>query len=185
MSDQTLLNEFRIELNKVVDYFKKEIQKIRSGLATPALVEDVPVEYYGTKTLLKQIAAISCPEPRQIVIQPWDKNAIEAIVKSLSQENIGAMPVVDKEIIRINLPPLTEEFRKSLISQVSRKKEEAREVIRKWRDEFIKKIQKQFQEKEISEDEKFKLKEEIEKIVEEFNKTLDELEEKKKKEILQ
>lgn len=185
MSNNTILNEFKIELNKVVDYFKKEIQKIRSGIATPALVEDVPVEYYGSKTLLKHIAAISCPEPRQIVIQPWDKNAIEAIVKSLSQENIGAMPVVDKDIIRINLPPLTEEFRKSLLLQVGKKKEEAREVIRKWRDEFLKKIQKQFQEKEISEDEKFRLKEEIEKTVEEFNKTLDELEEKKKNEILQ
>lgn len=185
MNNHPILNEFKLELNKVVDYFKKEIQKIRSGLATPALVEDVPVEYYGTKTSLKQIAAISCPEPRQIVIQPWDKNAIESIVKSLSQENIGAMPVVDKDIIRINLPPLTEEFRKSLLLQVGKKKEEAREVIRKWRDEFLKKIQKQFQEKEISEDEKFRLKEEIEKTVEEFNKTLDELEEKKKKEILQ
>ncbi len=180
-----ILDEFRVELNKVVDYFEKEIRKIRSGLATPALVEDVLVEYYGAKTLLKQIAAISCPEPRQLVIQPWDKNAIEAIVKSLSQENMGTMPVVDKDVIRINLPPLTEEFRKSLILQVGRKKEEAREIIRKWRDEFIKKIQKQFQEKEISEDEKFKLKEEMEKIVEEFNKTLDELEAKKKKEILQ
>ncbi|MCD6429568.1 ribosome recycling factor [bacterium] len=180
-----ILNNLRQELEKVVEFFKKELQRIRTGLATPVLVEDVIVEYYGSKVPLKQIAAISCPEPRQIMIQPWDKNSVEDIVRALSQENLGASPIVDKEIIRINLPPLTEEFRQTLIAQVAKKKEEAREAIRKWRDEFLKDLQKMFQNKEISEDEKFRTKDEIEKIVEEYNKKLDELEEKKKKEILE
>jgi ribosome recycling factor len=184
-NNQDIIEKFKQEFEKVLDFFKKELQMIRTGKANPALVENILVDYYGSRIQLKQLAAISCPEPRQILIQPWDKSSIEAIEKALSQANLGTLPVIDKEVIRINLPPLTEEFRRNLATQVGRKKEEAREAIRKWRDEASKEIQEMFQNKEISEDEKFKKKEELQKLVDEYNKKLDEVEERKRKEILE
>ena len=134
---------------------------------------------------LKQIAAISCPEPRQILIQPWDKSLTEQIIRGISSKDLGVSPIADKQSIRINLPPLTEEFRKNLISQISKKEELSKESVRKTRDYILKEIQQKFQKKEITEDEKFKAKEEVQKIIDEYNKKLSEYGQAKKKEILE
>ena len=180
-----ILEDFQKQLEVITQEFKEELRKLRTGIATPALVEDILIDYYGSKVTLKQIAAISCPEPRQILIQPWDKNSIEAIEKALTQADLGALPTVDGQNIRINLPPLTEEFRQKLVTQVSQKKEEFRQRIRRIRDEILREIQKMYEEKNISEDEKFQLKEKVDEITKEFNKKLDEIEEVKRKEILE
>lgn len=180
-----IIQQFKPEMEKTVEFLKTELKKIRTGKASPALVEDILVDYYGVKTPIKQLGAISCPEPRQIIIQPWDKNSLESVGKALSQADIGAAPVVDKDVVRINIPSLTEEYRKNLVSQINRKKEESRESIRKWRDHIVKEIQKEFQDKEISEDEKFKAKDEVQELVDEYTKEIDEIVERKDKEIIE
>ena len=122
-------------MDKVVNFLDRELAKFRTGRASPSLVEDIVVECFGQKFPLKQLSAISIPEPRQILIQPWDRSYIEGIVKALSETGIGANPVVDKEAVRINLPPLSGDYRKSLLHLISEKQEEARRTIRKWREE--------------------------------------------------
>jgi ribosome recycling factor len=182
---QTIIQDHKAQIEKIIEYFSQELKTIRTGKASPALVEDLSVSYYGQMMPIKQTSAISCPEPRQIYIQPWDKSMINVISKAISDSNLGVSPSVDQNGIRINLPPLTEEFRKNLAAQVGREKEIVREEIRKWRDEVLKEIQAKFNEKEISEDDKFKAKEDIQKIVDEYNKKIDDLAERKSKEIME
>ncbi len=156
-----ILNRIKPEMDKVVNFLDRELAKFRTGRASPSLVEDVVVECFGQKFPLKQLSAISIPETRQILIQPWDRSYIEGIVKALSQTGIGANPVVDKEAVRINLPPLNEDYRKSLLHLVSEKQEEARRTIRKWREEAWNEIQERFREGKIREDDKFRAKDEL------------------------
>jgi len=180
-----VLQKYKPELEEIINSFKDRLHKIRTGRASPTLVEDLVVDYYGSKVKLKQIAAILCPEAREILIQPWDKNATESIEKALNQADLGTSPVVEQSNIRINLPPLTEEFRRNLVERVNKEKEEAREKIRRWRDNVLKEVQHLFEEKEISEDEKYKIKEEVQEVVNEHNQKLEEISQQKTKEIME
>ncbi len=149
------------------------------------MVEDIPVSYYGQMMPIKQVAAISCPEPRQILIQPWDKSMISAIDKAISQANMGVTPSTDNNGIRINLPSLTEEFRKNLVTQIGKEKERAREEVRRCRDDILREVQTKVQDKEVSEDYKFKAKEEVQKLADGYNQKIDEVVEAKNKEIME
>lgn len=169
-------------MDKVVAFLEKEVSKIRTSRATPALVEDVVVDCFGQKLPLKQLAAISTPEARQILIQPWDKSYIEGIVASLEKTGVGASPVVDKDSIRINLPSLTEEYRKDLLRLLSEKQEESRKTIRKWRDEAWAEIQEKERLGEVREDDKFRGKDELQELIDDYHKKIDEIGERKKKE---
>jgi len=171
---KTIIEQHKTEIEKFLEFFKQELRKVRTGKASPALVEDILVSYYGQMMSIKQVAAISCPEPRQIFIQPWDKSMLSIIDKAISQANIGATPSVDGNGIRINLPSLTEEFRKTLVVQIGKEKENAREEVRKWRDTVLKEIQTHFQNKEVSEDDKFKAKDEMQKLADGYNTKIDE-----------
>lgn len=161
------LEKFKPEFKKIEDFLKEELTGLRVGRATPALVENVAVDYYGTKTPLKQIASISAPEPRVLVIEPWDKNALPGIEKAILASNLGFSPVVDKNIIRITIPQLTEERRISLIKILSAKLEEAKIKCRGRRDEMMKEINDARNAKIITEDDRFKLKEKAEEMVKE------------------
>ena len=172
-------------MDKVVNFLDRELAKFRTGRASPSLVEDIVVECFGQKFPLKQLSAISIPEPRQILIQPWDRSYIEGIVKALSETGIGANPVVDKEAIRINLPPLSGDYRKSLLHLISEKQEEARRTIRKWREEAWDEIQERFREGKIREDDKFRAKDELQELVDEYNEKIEKMGEKKGKEIME
>ena len=143
-----IIENIKPELNKVVDFFQGEMKKIRSGKANPNLVEDVLIDCFGSKMSLKQLAAISCPEPRQILVQPWSKEYLEPIEKTLSKQDLGSSPIVEGQVIRINLPSLTSEFREKLLVQIGRITEEAHQTIRKWRDEAWKNIQEKTRHKE-------------------------------------
>lgn len=178
-----IINKTKPELEKVINFLEREFAKIRTGRANPSLVEDVVVDCFGQKFPLKQLAAISIPEPKRILIQPWDKSYIPAIVSALENTGIGANPIVDKDAIRINLPPMDEEYRKSLARIVSEKQEEARKTIRHWRDKIWDEIQTRTKQGEIREDDKFRAKDELQKVVEEYNKKIEVSGEKKKKEI--
>lgn len=158
---------------------------LRTGRATPALVEDIEVEAYGSKQPLKALAAISSPEPRQIVIQPWDKSTLPAIEKAIQSANaLGVNPIADKDTIRISLPTLTEERKVSLIKLLKEKLEQSRIHIRKVRDEAMKEVEAEEKSKKISEDEKFRKKQDIEKMVGEYNKKAEELASAKEREIM-
>ncbi|XOA42924.1 MAG: ribosome-recycling factor [Candidatus Nealsonbacteria bacterium] len=183
ISYKDIIEKIKPELEKVVNFLNRELQKIRAERASPSLVENISVGYFGKIYSLKQLAAISIPQPREILIQPWDKSYIEEIVKSLEKSSIGASPIVDKALIRITLPPLSEEFRNDLIRLVIEKQEQVKKTIRKWRDEAWREIQETFRESKLSEDDKYKGKDELEDLIKEFQEKIEEIVQKKKKEI--
>lgn len=178
-----IVDSIKPELDKVLSFLERELAKVRTGRASASLVEDIVVDCFGSKMPLKQLAAISSPEPKQITIQPWDKSYVEAIEKAINNSNLGISPVVDKDIIRLSLPPVTEEYRKTLLRMISEKQEEAKKTVRHWRGEAWEEIQEKTKEGEIREDDKFKAKDELQKIIDEYNKKVEELGERKKKEI--
>jgi len=179
-----IIDNIKPELDKVVEFLKRELSKIHTGQASPSLVEDVMVDLLGQQMPLKQLAAISSPEPRKILVQPWDKSYIEPIEKALAQSSLGASPVVDKEVIRITLPAPTQELRQGLSRIVAEKAEEARKTVRRWREEAWGEIQARAREGKIREDDKFRGKDELQELVEEYNKKIEEIGERKRKEIM-
>ncbi len=180
-----IINKIKPEFDKVISFLEREMTKVRASRATPSLVEDVVVDCFGEKFPLKQLAAISTPEPKQILIQPWDKSYLEGIVSSLEKTGIGASPIVDKDAIRINLPPLTEEYRKNLLRLISEKQEDARKTLRKWREDAWKEIQDQHKEGKIREDDKFRGKDDLQDLIDQYNEKIEKIGERKKEEILE
>lgn len=182
---QEIIKKIKPEMQKAIAFLEGELVKFRTGRASPALVEDIIVDYLGEKFSLKQLAAISMPEPKQIVIQPWDRSYLEPIEKAILHSGLGFSSVVSQDVIRLSLPPLTEEFRKNIMKAVSEKQEEARRTIRRWREKAWDEVQLRFGEGKIREDDKFRAKEELQKLIDEYNDKIDEIGEKKKKEILE
>ncbi len=180
-----IIEKIKPEFEKVVHFFEGEIAKIRTSRASPSLVEDIKVDCFGDKFPLKQLASISMPEPRQILIHPWDKSYTEPIEKAISNSNLGLSAVVDKEAIRISLPPLSQELRKNLLRILMDKQEEARKTIRHWRERAWDEIQEKSRTGEIREDDKFKAKDELQKMIDSYNKKIEDLGERKKKEIIE
>ncbi|MFH1643039.1 MAG: ribosome-recycling factor, partial [Patescibacteria group bacterium] len=164
---QEILKRIQPEIDKVISFLEKEFTNIRTGRANPSLVEDVVVDCFGEKFPLKQLAAISIPEPKQILIQPWDKSYVEGIVSALEKTGVGANPIVDKDSIRINLPTLNEDYRKELQRVISEKQEDARKTIRHWREDAWSEIQEKSKAGEIREDDKFRAKDDLQEIVNE------------------
>lgn len=178
------LKIFEQEGQKILDFFKKDIQAIRTNRASADLVAHILVEAYGVKTPLEQLATITIPEPRLIIIQPWDKNIIKEIETALTQANLGALPTIKETVIQINLPPLNEETRKNLVKILHQKIENQRNALRNLRDEFRSKIQKALKAKEITEDDKYRLFEELDKKNSDFMKEIETIGQKKEKEII-
>lgn len=158
----------KIDFEKILEHLRQDLQGIRTGRATPAIVESIIVDAYGTPTPLIQLASISCPEPTQLFIQPWDPNLIKSIEKAVQTSSLGIMPVVQGVGIRLNFPPLTEERRKELIKTMNEKLEKAKIATRNIREVSQKSIKQSERDGEISEDqEKVELKllqEEVDKI---------------------
>jgi ribosome recycling factor len=178
---QEIINKVKPEMEKALSFLERETAKIRTSRATPSLVEDVVVDCFGQKLPLKQLAAISTPEVKTILIQPWDKSYMEGIVAALERTGIGANPIVDKDAIRITLPPLTEEYRRDLLRLLSEKQEEAKRTIRHWRDEAWDEIQSKTREGKIREDDKFRGKDELQKLVDDYQEKIEKIGESKKK----
>ncbi|OGF69357.1 ribosome recycling factor [Candidatus Giovannonibacteria bacterium RIFCSPLOWO2_02_FULL_45_14] len=171
-------------LNSLTNHFESEIASLRTGRASPALVENIKVDAYGSINPLKNVASVIVEDAKTLLVQPWDKSLMETISKAIETSNIGTQPVVAKDSIRISLPPLTEERRKSLIKVLKEKMEETRISIRKARDEVWKDIQEKEKAKVFSEDEKFRLKEEMEKKIKQGGDKLDQIAAKKEREIM-
>lgn len=166
------------------EHFKDEAAKIRTGRANPGLVEGLMVDYYGVKTPLRQIASIAIPEARQIVIGPWDKGSLTQIEAAIRESDLGFNPSNDGQVIRITLPTLTEERRHDFVKALNSRAEEGRIAIRNVREEIWKDIQDLEQAGDISEDDKFHGKDELQKVVDEYNNRIEEVRTKKEQEIL-
>jgi ribosome recycling factor len=172
-------------MGKSIESLKREYSRLRTGRASVSLLDGIRVSYYDTPTPLNQMASLAVPEPRLIVIQPWDKTAIEDIEKAILKSELGLTPMNDGKVIRISIPPLTEERRKELV-KVARKMSEENKVsirnIRRDANEMLKDLKK---EKEITEDDLFRSQEEVQKATDQFISQVDELCAAKEKEILE
>jgi ribosome recycling factor len=180
-----LLAELRERMTKSVTVLQDDLMSIRTGRASPALVEKLPVEYYGTMTPLNQMASIAIPEPRLIVIRPWDPSALADIERAILKSDLGLTPMNDGKLIRLSIPRLTEERRRELVRVVSRRVEEARIAIRNLRRDALRDLQDFEKEKMISEDEFFRAKDEIQELTDEFIAKVDEIGERKEQEIME
>ncbi len=181
---EEIFKKFAATLEKILSRFREDINALRTGRPTPALVEDVPVECYGTKMLLKEIASITIQPPNILLIQPWDKANLQAIERAFLKSELGALPTIDGNIIRLVLPPLTEERRKDLVRLLHRMAEEARISFRQSRDEARKEIARLAADKKISEDEKFRAQERIQKEFDIFQEKIQKLVQEREKEIM-
>jgi ribosome recycling factor len=177
----------RSKMQAVLDLISGDIGSLRTGRATPALVEAIEVSVYGGTQRLKvnELATIGSTDPQTLVIDPWDKSIIGEIRQGILAANIGMSPVIDGEIIRISLPPMTSEDREKYVRLLSTKLENGRVMIRQIRADFMHQIKTKFEEKEISEDENFALEKRLQEITDEFIGKIEEAGEKKKQELLQ
>jgi ribosome recycling factor len=179
-----LIDKKKDELEKVIEYFKTELAQLRTGRASSALVENLSVDYYGAKSPLKQIASISTPEPRTILISPWSKDSLVSIEKAIRESQLNLNPMNDGQAVRINLPALNEERRKELVKILNQKAEEARVVVRKTRENIWDEIQELAKNGKIGEDDKFSGKDRLQKAIDEYNEKIDGIREKKEEEIM-
>ena len=184
MANQDLIKQRKGDFDAVLEFAKNEAAAIRTGRASPSLVEDLQVEYMGSRLKIKEVASISTPEPRVILIQPWDKGALALIEKAIRESSIGLNPVVDGTSVRLTLPSLTEERRKEFVKLLNQKIEEARIRVRQVREDILKKVQAEIREKKARDDDDRKAKEEIQKIVDDLNKKFEELSKKKEQELM-
>jgi len=179
-----LLKDAEKRMKKAVEVLKGEFAGLRTGRASTVLVEDIKVDYYGSTMTIKQIAQISVPEANQIVIQPWDASVVPNIEKAIRESDLGVQPQRDGNIIRIILPPLTEERRRELVKKAGKLAEQARIAIRNVRHEIMKELDKLKKEGGYSEDDIKRAKDELQKITDRFVKEVDNLLSKKEEEIL-
>jgi len=171
-------------MSEKVDKFKKELTSLRTGRANPQLLDNIYVEYYGAKVPLKQIAAISVPEPRTLEVRPWDKSVIDAIEIELKKADLGTNPQKQGEVVRINLPAMNEEQRKKMVKMVAKMAEDCRVAIRNERRDALEKIKKANKTGEISEDDLKRYEANIQKITDNFIKNVDTISQEKEKELL-
>ncbi|MBX4187713.1 MAG: ribosome recycling factor [Candidatus Doudnabacteria bacterium] len=172
------------DFEKIIEHFKQELATLRTGRASSSLVEHMMVDFYGVPTELLAIAQIAVPEPRQITIQPYDRNALKDIEKAVQQSNLGINPVNDGAVIRLTIPAMTEDRRKELGKIVAQMTEKARVSIRNVREEIWKEVQRQEQGGDISEDDKISAKDQLQKIVDKWNAEIKKLSEIKEQEVM-
>lgn len=178
-----LVEEAKVKMNKAIDHLKEELTRIRAGKASPNILDGVTIDYYGVKTPLHQVSTITTPDPKTIVIQPWEKNLLPIIEKAILAANLGFTPVNTGDVIRINMPPLTEERRKALVKQVKSFGENTKVSIRNIRRDFIETLRK-LKKEGLEEDLEKLTEEEIQKITDNNIKKVDEMLEAKEQEIM-
>jgi ribosome recycling factor len=173
------------KMQRAVDAMERDFAGIRTGRASTALVERITVDYYGTQTPLNQVAGISTPDAHLIVIQPWDRSVLSAIEKAITKSDIGLMPNVDGTVVRLNVPPLTEERRREMVKQVRRRTEEARVEVRNHRREAADQLKKLLRDGGLSEDEERRELENLQRLTDRYIEAVDSRADRKETEILE
>jgi ribosome recycling factor len=178
-----ILKDLDLKIKESLNYLKDRLSGIRGSRPTSKLIEDIPVEYFGQKLAIKQLGSISIVPPREIQISVWDKNAALAVLKRIEMSNLNSTATIEGNLIKINLPPLSGERRQELIKIAKKGVEEIRIRIRGIRDETNKEINRQLEEKKITEDDKFKLKEKVQEKIDKINEEIERILENKIREI--
>lgn len=172
---KTVHNELKSKMDKTIEALKFEFTTIRAGKANPQMLDKIRVDYYGTPTPINQIGAISVPEPRTLMISPWDKSAMSEIEKAIRNSDLGLNPTSDGDVIRINVPALTEERRKELCKQAKKASEEFKVRIRNERRDANDRLKKLEKEGEITEDDLKKAQNDVQKLTDKYTKDIDTL----------
>jgi ribosome recycling factor len=184
MTDQEVLDDLKKEMEKTLGAFRKELSRTRTGRATTALLEGIQAEYYGAKTPLIQLATLSAPEPRLLVVQPFDKTALQAIEKAIQQSDLGLNPLSDGKILRIPIPELTAERRKEIVRHLHKVTEDFRVSMRAHRHDALELLKEMLKEKELTEDDSRRAREKIEGITKEYLERVDKQLKVKEEEVL-
>ena len=184
MTEQEVLDDLKSEMEKTLGAFRRELAKIRTGRATTALLDGIHPDYYGSKTPLKQLAQVTAPEPRLLIVQPYDKAALVAVEKAIRQSDLGLNPLNDGKILRIPIPELTEERRKEIVRHTRKISEEFRVSMRAHRHDSLELVKEALKERELTEDEAHRVREKIETETKAFLEHVDDGLKKKEQEIL-
>ena len=180
-----VLTEGESKMDKAVEALKRDLASVRTGRATPALVEHLPIDYYGTPTPLSQIATISAPEARLLTIQPWDKQSLKEIEKSLQKSDLGMNPSSDGSVIRVPVPPLSQERRKEMVKLLKQKAENGKMSVRNVRRDSIEMLRSMERNKDLSEDEKRRAQDKLQKFTDVHIAGIDQITSAKETEIMQ
>lgn len=183
MSEKDVIKETRTRMDAVIDDFKRKIATVRTGRAAVSLLDTVMVDYYGTMTPLNQMASVHAPEPQMLTVQPWDLTQLGAVEKAIRSADLGLNPSNDGKLVRIPIPPLTEERRKQLAKQVHDMAEDHRTAVRNVRRDGNERLKKMLKDKQISEDAERDSLEEIQKVTNSYISKIDELLKSKEQEI--
>ncbi len=181
---ETVFSKTNERMEKCLDSLERDYKAVRAGRANPAVLDRISVDYYGTPTPINQMAAISVPEPRMLMIQPWDASTLKEIEKAINTSDIGINPSNDGKVIRLVFPALTEERRKELVKDVAKRAEEAKVAVRNVRRDAMDDIKKLKKNNEITEDDLKDGEKKLQDITDNFVKQIEEMEKKKEKEIL-
>lgn len=184
MTTQSVLADAENRMKKAVEALRRELMTIRTGRAHPALLERITVDYYGTPTPITQLATVTAPEARLLVVQPWDKSTLRLIERAILNSDLGITPANDGQVLRLPIPPLTEERRRELVRLVHKKVEEGRIAVRNIRRDALDKIRTLERNKEISEDESRRSQERLQKITDTYIGQMDALSQEKEREVL-
>ena len=182
---ESLMGELKSKMEKSLEALRRDLSRVRTGRASLALLDGVRVNYYGVPTPLSQVATLSVPESRTISIQPWDPKVIGEIEKAIQKSELGLTPLNDGKIVRINIPPLTEERRKELVKVIKRMEEECKVAMRNIRRDSNEQLKTAKKDKVVSEDEQFKFQEEVQKLMDKSIEKAEEIVLAKEKEILE
>ncbi len=180
-----VLANMKSHMDKTVESLRREYQKVRTGRANTALLDDIRIDYYGTPSPLSQVATLSVPEPRTITLQPWETKMISVIEKAIMNANLGLTPTNDGKVIRLNLPALTEERRKEIVKQLKKMAEEAKVAARNIRRDANDELKKLEKNKKISEDELKRAEKEVQEVTNSYIAKLDEVLAHKEKEVME
>ena len=185
LTPEEVLRDVDTKMNRSLDAFKRDLNELRTGRATPSLVENVPVDYFGTPTPLKQIASIAAPDARAIIVTPWDKGAVREIEKGLLKSALGLNPSNDGNIITVPIPPLTNDRRQDMVKLLKKKVEDGKISLRNVRRDGLESLRKLEKDKSISQDENRRAQDQLQKMTDGHTKQIDDTGSAKEAEILQ
>ena len=178
------INDFKQKVAKGVEYFEESLKTIRTGRANPSLVENIMVDAYGSKMPLIQVASISSPEPRLLTISVWDKSIVESVIDAIKKSDLGINPTVDTTLIRLNIPPMTEERRKELVKIVGKNAEEAKIALRNIRHEFMSALKKRIEELKLPENDSKSEEAKVDAEIKLYNEQVDKIAKVKEEELM-